>query len=312
MPKRKTKKQKHMELLAMLLVIVGLAAIIVAVVLSLEPDDGKKPSDSDQTSTTSTVATTVTTTTKPDKWAQAKQLPYYIPAYEERYAILQMSNPEVALEEIILRVNMQLDHAFYTDTAAIQNPDSLLVLCNKYYYLSSSYVPDDLVSVAAKNTRNGAKLRKEANDAFAKLCADAAKEGIEIRITTAYRGYSFQKTLYDRYVKNDGKAAADTYSARPGYSEHQTGLAMDLGGKTPSGTWDLSYFDGTDAYHWMQKHAADYGFILRFPKDKVAITGYQYEPWHYRYVGVDVARVIWDEDLCLEEYWAKYRTSETN
>ncbi len=309
MPKRKTAKQKQMEWLAIGLLVAGLAAIIAAVVLSLKTDD-QTPSDSGKTTTTSTVVTT--TTTKPDEWTLAKALPYYVAEYAPRYEATQLAHPELTPADIILQVNMNLDRAFYTDTAAIENPDSLLVLCNKYYYLSSSYVPNDLVSVASKNTRNGAKLRKEANEAFKRLCADAAKEGIEIRITTAYRGYGFQKTLYDRYVKNDGKAAADTYSARPGYSEHQTGLAMDLGGKTPSGTWDLGYFDGTDAFHWMQEHAVEYGFILRFPEDKVDITGYQYEPWHYRYVGVDAARVIWDEDLCLEEYWAKYRTSETN
>lgn len=292
------------------LLIAGLAAIIVAVVLALDTKEGKIPSASPDTTTQTTVVTT--TTTKPDKWTLAKALPYYIAANETRYETEQAAHPDMTPEEIIVRVNMQLDHAFYTDTVAIQNPDSLLVLCNKYYYLSSSYVPDDLVSVAAKNTRSGAKLRREANDAFKLLCEDAAKEGIEIRITTAYRGYSFQKTLYNRYVKNDGKKAADTYSARPGYSEHQTGLAMDLGGKTPSGTWDLGYFDGTKAFHWMQEHAADYGFILRFPKDKVDITGYQYEPWHYRYVGKEAARLIWDEGLCLEEYWAKYCTSQTN
>lgn len=297
---------KQSNKLGLSLFLIGLAVIIVAVVLSLDPSD---PTPVDRTPTGTSQ---LTTTTKPDEWELAKQLPYYVEANARRYKNEALRSSKLTPEEVIMRVNMNLDRPFYDDTVAIENPDSLLVLCNKYYYLSSSYTPKDLVSVASKNTRNGAKLRKEANEAFKRLCADAEKDGIEIRITTAYRSYSFQKTLYTRYVNNDGKAAADTYSARPGYSEHQTGLSMDLGGKSPSGVWDLSYFDGTEAFDWMQEHAVEYGFILRFPEDKVDITGYQYEPWHYRYVGEEVAAIIWDEGICLEEYWAKYGTSEIN
>ena len=297
--------KKQSNKLGLSLFLVGLAVIIVGVVLSLDPGD---PTPTDRKTTTSAS----TTTTKPDEWELAKQLPYYVEANAARYKSERLLSTELTPSEVILRVNMNLDRPFYDDTVAIENPDSMLVLCNKYYYLSSSYVPKDLVSVASKNTRNGAKLRKEANDAFKRLCAAAEKDGVEIRITTAYRSYSFQKTLYTRYVNTDGKQAADTYSARPGYSEHQTGLSMDLGGKSPSGVWDLNYFDGTKAFDWMQEHAVEYGFILRFPEDKVDVTGYQYEPWHYRYVGEEAAAVIWEEDICLEEYWAKYCTSETN
>jgi len=156
------------------------------------------------------------------------------------------------------------------------------------------------------------KLRKEANNALKQLGAAALTEGLNIKITTSFRDYAWQNSLYTNYVNADGKAAADTYSARAGYSEHQTGLAMDLGGVTSSGGYDLNYFENTDEFYWMQAHAHEYGFILRFPDDKVDITGYQYEPWHYRYVGTEVAQIIHDEGLCLEEYWAKYLTEKVD
>ena len=107
--------------------------------------------------------------------------------------------------------------------------------------------------------------------------------------------------LYDNYVATDGKEAADTYSARAGYSEHQTGLAVDIYNKV------LPYtsFEETEEFTWMQENAYKYGFILRFPKDKTNITGYQYESWHYRYVGKEVAKEIHENNLTLEEYLAK-------
>ena len=263
------------------------------------------------TTTTSTTATKPTTTSKPEPWEAAQSVDYYVSAFADRYAALHAKSPKLSPEDVVLKVNMNLDRPFYTDPIAIRNPSSLAVLCNKYYYLSKSYVPSDLVNVATEHTRNGAKLSKVANDAFAAMCDAAEKDGIELRITTAYRSYGLQSTLYNNYVAQDGKTKADTYSARPGYSEHQTGLAMDLGGKTPSGGWSLNYFEASPAFDWMQKHAVEYGFILRYPKDKVDITGYQYEPWHYRYVGKEVARAIVDEGLCYEEYHAKYLSGQT-
>ena len=118
---------------------------------------------------------------------------------------------------------------------------------------------------------------------------------------SSYRSYDYQVNLYNNYVKSDGKDAADTYSARPGFSEHQTGLAVDIYNK------ELPYtsFEETKEFEWMQKNAYKYGFILRFPKDKVNITGYQYEAWHYRYVGKKAAKYIHDHNITLEEYYIK-------
>ena len=145
------------------------------------------------------------------------------------------------------------------------------------------------------------QLVKEAKEAFETLSENAKKEGMNVIAMSSYRSYDYQVNLYNNYVAQDGKEAANKYSARPGYSEHQTGLAVDVY------NLDLPYtsFEETEEFTWMQENAYKYGFILRFPKDKVDITGYQYESWHYRYVGKKVAKEIKDNNLTLEEYIAK-------
>lgn len=252
--------------------------------------------------------------TDKDSWEAATGLSNFISANSDRYRAFKALHNDLSYSDVILKVNIGLDNAFYTNDKAIQNPNDLLVLCNKFHYLASTYVPSDLVDVDSQymGRTTYTKLRKEANNALKELGAAVSKEGLNIKITTSFRDYSWQNSLYTNYVNTDGKAAADTYSARAGYSEHQTGLAMDLGGVSPKGGYDLSYFENTKEFYWMQSHAYEYGFVLRFPNDKVEITGYQYEAWHYRYVGKDVAKVMYDEHLCLEEYWAKYLTNKVD
>ena len=126
------------------------------------------------------------------------------------------------------------------------------------------------------------------------------KENLNIIAMSTYRSYSYQVDLYKRYVKQDGEEKADTYSGRPGHSEHQTGLAVDVYNKTENYT----NFEKTKEFTWMQEHAHEYGFILRFPKGKENETGYQYESWHYRYVGVDAATYIHENNITFEEYYA--------
>lgn len=117
-----------------------------------------------------------------------------------------------------------------------------------------------------------------------------------MRVCSGFRSYSTQKSLYQKYVKRDGQAVADTYSARPGYSEHQTGFAFDINRASMS-------FEGTKEAVWLEQNAYKYGFIMRYPKGKESITGYQYEPWHYRYVGVERAQKLFSSGLTIEEYY---------
>lgn len=156
-----------------------------------------------------------------------------------------------------------------------------ILIANKTYALPSSYAPGG--------------LDKTVSAAFNKMKEDAAKEGLKLWIASGYRSYDYQKNLYNKYVARDGQAKADTYSARAGHSEHQTGLCFDLNQVNDT-------FASTPESAWVNAHAHEYGFIVRYPKEKESITGYKYEPWHLRYLGVDLATSVYNSGLCLEEY----------
>lgn len=186
---------------------------------------------------------------------------------------------------------------FYTDTKEVSDPNDLLVLVNKFNYLPKDYKPSDLVYIDGAY-RNKVPIRSILKyDFFALQTAAKNEIGVKIMPTTAFRDQNFQKTLYDKYVKKDGVKAADTYSARPGYSEHQTGLAIDLKNMALKNA-RLS----DENYKWLEENAHKYGFIVRFPKGKEQITGYKFENWHIRYVGKEVAKYIMTNKLTLEEY----------
>lgn len=155
-----------------------------------------------------------------------------------------------------------------------------ILIANKSYPLPSDYNPG---------------TDPEAADALNTMIAAAAEENIKLWLRSGFRSYALQKTLYNGYAKRDGAAAADRYSARPGYSEHQTGLAFDLNSLSQS-------FADTAEGKWLAAHCVEYGFIIRYPKDKEEITGYMYEPWHVRYLGIDTAKAVSDSGLTLEEY----------
>ena len=168
-----------------------------------------------------------------------------------------------------------------------------VIIANKTYSLPSNFVPNNLVTI------NGyIRVINYVKDAYNELKSDSSVLGLNIYASSGYRSYSDQKYIYDNYVRMDGMVKADTYSARAGYSEHQTGLAIDLN------TVDMS-FDGTGESNWLKDNCWKYGFIIRYPKDKENITGYMYEPWHIRYVGKELARVLYNNGnwLSLEEYY---------
>ena len=224
---------------------------------------------------------------------------YYLNKNVARYLDYGNSNNERS-ERIIAIVNSNGDKEFYTDTSASNLKDDSLVLVNKFYHLPDGYEPDDLVTLSSRyNSGRNSSMRREAADAFMKMSDAAMLDGITIKNASAYRSYDYQVSLYEGYVKRDGKVKADIYSARPGYSEHQTGLCTDIN------IIDSS-FDNTKEAKWLFDNAYKYGFILRFPKGKEEITGYEYESWHYRYVGVQAAKIIYEDDITLEEYFAYY------
>jgi D-alanyl-D-alanine carboxypeptidase len=180
----------------------------------------------------------------------------------------------------------------------------LLVLVNKQHSLDAVYKPEDLEPIdyfATDRSRETRFMRAEAAEEFNRLVEEAAEDGYTLVMTTAYRSFGFQKILWDNYVATEGEEAAARFSAKPGQSEHQTGLAVDV--TSPSVDFQLSTsFGDTKEGIWLAENAHRFGFILRYPPGKEVITGYQYEPWHLRYVGIDVATYMHQKGLTLEEY----------
>ncbi|GMK40033.1 hypothetical protein PCCS19_30880 [Paenibacillus sp. CCS19] len=196
-----------------------------------------------------------------------------------------------------------------SDVVTVSDPNAVSVLVNKTHRLPAGYEPDDLVypdvAFIFSGLSDKRKMRREAADALKELFDAAKKDGIELAGVSGYRSESRQRTLFDNYVERDGLEAASRYSAKPGFSEHQTGLAMDVSGKDGKCAAE-DCFAGTDEANWLADHAYEYGFIIRYPQDKEDITGYKYEAWHLRYVGDDLAEVIHSGALTLEEYTADH------
>ena len=245
---------------------------------------------------------------KEKKDNEFSKLSYYKEENLDRYKAYQSNNSDLSIEDIVTRVNLNLDKNPYTDTIPSTNLNTNYLLVNKFNYLDSSYIPNNLELLDNSYAKSGIYLVKEAKDNIERLIGDAKSDGMNIRVISAYRSYTYQENLYNNYVKNDGVENADTYSARPGYSEHQTGLVVDV----TKAYDDFNNFENTDEYNWMKENASNYGFILRYPKDKENITTYSFEAWHYRYVGVELAKKIKASNLTFDEYYTRYLDYESN
>ncbi|MEF9893516.1 M15 family metallopeptidase [Anaerorhabdus sp.] len=188
---------------------------------------------------------------------------------------------------------VSLDHTSY---------DSIYVIINKTHPLPEDYEPTDLVVPNVKATKDGLTMRKEAAEALEVMFNAAKEEGHTLIFGSGYRSYSTQERLFNNYVARDGEDAANRYSARPGQSEHQTGLAADIGDGSLA-NWLKNSFKDTPEGIWLKENSYKYGFVLRFMDGKEDITGYMFEPWHFRYVGVEEAQKIVDSGLTLEEFY---------
>lgn len=210
-----------------------------------------------------------------------------------------------AAKELVEKAASMQDysHAEGADAAPITEvDDNILLLANKTHPLAKDYKASDMQVITkitqGVGTEETHQMRTVAAEALYSLFDGAEAAGYDIRLRTGYRSYSYQNTLYTNYVKNNGEAAANRFSAKPGESEHQTGLCCDVGVNGVG----LTDFNNRPEAKWIADHAHEYGFILRYPKDKEDVTGYMYESWHIRYVGKDVAAEIWEQGICLEEY----------
>lgn len=226
---------------------------------------------------------------------------YFKFKYLNRYIEYAKKNAYTS-SQIVMYVDIGLDKDFYTDIEEVENPYDKLVLINKFNSLSEGFEAKNLITFNSDYSYNGQKMEKIAAENIISLIDKARNEGYKLMVVSGYRTEDYQRGLYENSVKNNGKVHADKYSARPGHSEHQTGLAVDI--SNIAGI--LDGFDKYDVYDWVKVNAHKYGFIERYPKDKEFITGYSYEPWHYRYVGIEAATIIYNEGITFEEYAVKY------
>lgn len=215
----------------------------------------------------------------------------------DRYLSYQEKYPDMKFENILEKVNTNRDSNYYSNIQSSDTSLEDLVLVNKYYALDENYTPSDMISISPYGS---VKMVRTAALAFIELCDQAKEDGYTIMGISGYRSYQTQKNLYNRYLQKDPQSVVDTYSARAGHSEHQTGLAIDVS----SNNSDILTFEMSTSFKWMKENAHLYGFILRYQKGKEDITGYKYEPWHYRYVGKEIATLLHQTGMTFDEYVA--------
>lgn len=219
--------------------------------------------------------------------------------YYDRYVKYMDENREDE-ETSILLVNLGMDKTEYEDPTVVKEFSNDM-LVNKYRMLEKDYVPDDLVSISKEDaSSDDLKSNRTAYIAFKQMKEAAEKEGYHLIINSAYRSYEDQEEITNAYLNLYGQSYVDRYVSKPGYSEHQTGLAFDIG------STDTNVFANSDEYTWIVDNCYKYGFIYRFKSEYESITGYRHEAWHYRYVGKKIAKEIYEKNISLEEYYAIY------
>jgi len=239
---------------------------------------------------------------------------YYLNLVNEKYFIYDKfydyleylkNNLEKPLTNIVEIVNTNTDKEYYTKTYETDTSKNELMLVNKYYYLDSSYEPDELICISttyAWGETCSQKVNKVTYDAFMNLWSASHNEGHYLMVSSSFRTHEKQDAVYKDYQNKKGTEYADSIAARPGFSEHQTGYTLDM--------FEMGYtqktFHTSESYNWLINNAHKYGFILRYPEDKEDITGYAFESWHYRYVGVSAATYIYENHITFDEYYAYF------
>lgn len=242
------------------------------------------------------------------EFSKRERVKYLEEFYQYPYAKLQNYDRYIAYTDAtgedekttVIHVNLNMDKEIYVDTVLVSDfSEDMLV--NKYRHLSQDYEPDDLVTIPSQYT-NGEEMKtsKISLSALTQLIEAAKLDDMNIVVNSAYRSYQDQVDIAEFYRKWYGDKYVNNYIARPGHSEHQTGLAFDLGSATEN------VFRDSKEYEWMQENAYKYGFIMRFYKKGEVITGFKSEPWHYRYVGKEIAKYIHENNITFEEYYVMF------
>lgn len=239
-----------------------------------------------------------------DELWEYRCLPYYREDNDKRYVRYKLNHNALSWEDVITHVEIGLDLTYYSKVNKVSCPDRITVLVNKYCQLPRDYIPGDLEMIAPDYNETTLLLRHSAREYFEMMCHDARQEGIFLKAISTFRSFLYQNQVYYRNWNEDiplihYQTERDKVSARAGHSEHQTGLAVDIN--------DLEEtFADTSEGIWLAEHSCNYGFILRYPKGKEYITGYNYEPWHFRYIGTLLAGKLYQSGLTYDEFFVRF------
>lgn len=231
---------------------------------------------------------------------------YFLAKNLDRYLDYIDEEEEENMTDVVAIVNVNADHKWYEVEYKTDITLKEEMIVNKFYALTEDYTPENLVSIPldyAYGTEGENQLIEYAYEKFLDMWQAANDEGYYLMVTSSYRDYASQKEIYDSRKATLGERKADETAARPGHSEHQTGLVVDMTSQTaPSG----SEFAESDEYKWLKEHAYEFGFIERYPEGKTYLTGYSPESWHWRYVGIEAATIMQKEGITYDEYYAFY------
>jgi D-alanyl-D-alanine carboxypeptidase len=239
--------------------------------------------------------------------AETVEYPHYFVENTERYRAYQERYPDMPFDVVIALVNVNNDMESYLDVNTVADPDDISVLLNKHFSLPQDWLPGELTEI-----RHGFLLRPEAAEQLEKMRAAMREDNLNLVIVSTYRTIERQRTLFNNAVARRGVQRAERSLARPGHSEHNVGLAVDVMHRgVTEGTLTSMRFERSRQFAWLVDNAHEYGFILRYPEGYTEIGGYIFEPWHWRFVGVPIATAMYNREIVsYEEFYGRYLVQE--
>lgn len=228
---------------------------------------------------------------------------YFLEKNLEDYLNYAKEHDDLTFSEVVAIINVGADKDWYEDSKETDTTKGSSLLVNKFNSLPADYQPNLVKTSNWYAYPDADEMDEEAYYAYISMYNAAKEEGFNIAMYSTYRPYDEQEEIYNDYKAAYGSEYADSYAARPGHSEHQTGLVVDV---LIDSNYTRENFDTSPQFDWLINNSYKYGFILRYPKDKEYITGYKYESWHYRYVGVEIATYIYEHNITFDEYYAYF------
>ena len=222
----------------------------------------------------------------------------------DEYLNYKKSNKDYSNSEVVAIINTEANVDWFDNEKQTDTSKEELMLVNRLYGLPSDYVPSDIVTVPIKYAYNNIKLKSSILEKIENLVDDAANEGYTFVVSMGYRSYKEQKSIYNSYAKSYGKSEADQFVARPGHSEYETGLSFDL--EPYKYVKKVTNTKDSEEYKWLRENAYKYGFIFRFDEEKEYLTKFSEDLWRLRYVGVDASTLMYNENICFEEYYSYF------